>query len=394
MAALPRIITVDPTGSLAHIVRAVADLLDRSITLIDISSGPDALVEVRRGDCAVLVTTVELEDKMRGYQLAIEVSQTSAETRVIVLAESTDPELDVKELVDSPYVYMHRPVDLNQFARVILAALDGGDIFEAVNEPMQAAAAPAAVNLGQMPYLDAEAARPIIDTLLTDVGAMAIVFANRAGEVLLERGAVGYLDREKLATTLQPMFVTTIEMGELVGGNTRTLHFYDGDTYDVFVISVGLHHFLSLVFNGEAGNRAFGAVNRFGRRAAEDLVALLGASAFVVNLPPAAAAQPAADTSRKARRRKPEEEPQEIFQPLERAVEPETYAEPEPLQLEPVQDMDFSIFDNLEKLDLSNADDLFSLETMADVANQNNRKGGPIDFDQAFELGIMPKLGE
>jgi len=392
MAALPRIITVDPTGSLALIIRAVSDLLDRSITLIDISSGQDALAEVRRGDCAVLITTVELDDKIRGYQLAIEVSQISPDTRVIVLAESTDPELDVKELADSPYIYLHRPVDLNQFARVIVAALDGGDIFEAAQEPTYTAVAPSGVvHLGQMPFLDAEAARPIIDTLLTDVGAMAIVFANRAGEVLLERGAVGYLDREKLAHTLQPMFGTTIEMGDLVGGNTRTLHFYDGDNYDVFVISVGLHHFLCLVFNGEAGNRAFGAVNRFGRRAAEDLVVLLGASAFIVNQPPAA--QPAAEAPRKARRRKEEVE-EEVFQPLERAVEPETYAEPEPLQLEPVQDMDFSIFDNLEKIDLSDADELFSLENLADVANQNNRKGGPIDFDQALELGIMPKLGD
>jgi DNA-binding NarL/FixJ family response regulator len=391
MAALPRIITVDPTGSLAHIIRAVADLLDRSITLIDVSSGPDALAEVRRGDCAVLVTTVELEDKIRGYQLAIEVSQISPETRVLVLAESTDPELDVAELADSPYIYLHRPVDLNQFARVIVAALDGGDIFEAAHEPVQMAAAPKGIDLGQMPFLDAEAARPIIDTLLTDVGAMAIVFANRAGDVLLERGAVGYLDREKLTHTLQPMFGTTIEMGDLVGGNTRTLHFYDGDNYDVFVISVGLHHFLCLLFNGEAGNRAFGAVNRFGRRAAEDLVALLGASAFVVNMP--AAARPTVEAPRKVRRRKPEED-EEIFQPLERAVEPETYAEPEPLQLEPIQELDLSIFDNLEKLDLSNADDLFDPEKLADLANQNNRKGGPIDFDQAFELGIMPKLGE
>jgi hypothetical protein len=254
-------------------------------------------------------------------------------------------------------------------------------------QPALAAADPEPSN---MPFMDVEVARPIIDTLLTDVGAMAIVFANRTGDVLLERGAVGYLDREKLTTTLKPIFRTTIEMGPVVGGNTRTLHFYDGDTYDVFVISVGLHHFLCLVFNGEAGNRAFGAVNRFGRRAAEDLVVLLGAGAFVIDM---AAQAPAA--ARKPRRHVPEPEPvEEIFQPLERAVEPETYEEPEPLQLEPIGDLDLSIFDDLEKLDLSSADDLFSLDKLADIANQTNRKGGPIDFDQARELGIMPKLGE
>jgi hypothetical protein len=51
-----------------------------------------------------------------------------------------------------------------------------------------------------------------------------------------------------------------------------------------------------------------------------------------------------------------------------------------------------SIFDSLDNLDDSAADDLFDPDTLADLANKNDRKGGPIDFDQAFELGIMPKL--
>ncbi len=393
MVAAPRVITADPTGSIARIVRAVADLLDRSLTIIDLSNGQEALAEARKQDSVLLITTVELDDNIRGYQLAIEVSQAAPDTRVIVLAESTDPELDVQELVDSPYVYMHRPVDLNQFARVILAALEGGDIFAATQAPPQLSASATTIDLGQMPFLDAEGARPIIDTLLTDVGAMAIVFANRGGEVLLERGAVGYLDREKLTQALQPMFGTTIEMGDLVGGNPRTLHFYDGDDYDVFVISVGLHHFLCLVFNGEAGNRAFGSVNRFGRRAAEDLVALLGAAAFAIET---AAPQPAAAQPRKGRRRKEEDEPQELFQPLERAnntFEP-TYEEPEMLQLEPIQELDLSIFDNLDGLDLNEMDDLFDPEKLADLANESARKGELIDDDLARQLGIMPRMDE
>lgn len=393
MVAAPRVITADPTGSIARIVRAVADLLDRSLTIIDLANGQEALAEARKSDSVLLVTTVELDDNIRGYQLAIEVSQAAPDTRVIVLAESSDPELDINELADSPYVYMHRPVDLEQFARVMTAALDGGDIFTAARAAPSVAASVKMVDLGQMPFLDAEAARPIIDTLLTDVGAMAIVFANRGGEVLLERGAVGYLDREKLTQALQPMFGTTIEMGDLVGGNTRTLHFYDGDDYDVFVISVGLHHFLCLVFNGEAGNRAFGSVNRFGRRAAEDLVALLGAAAFAIET---AAPQPAAPPPRKGRRRKEEEEMEELFQPLERAsnvLEP-TYEEPEMLQLEPIQNLDLSIFDNLDALDLNAVDDLFDPEKLADLANEAARKGELIDDDLARQLGIMPRMDE
>jgi hypothetical protein len=368
----------------------VADLLDRPLTLIEVASGQAALQEVRSAPCAVLITVVELDDRIRGYQLAIEVSQASPDTRVMVLAESSDPELDINELADSPYVYMHRPVDLVQFARIISAALDGDDIFAAMNQPA-AAAASAAPDLGPVPYVDAEAARPIIDALLTDVGAMAIIYANRAGEVLLERGAVGYLDRSKLTANLQPMFGTTIQMGDLVGGQTRTLHFYDGDNYDVFVISVGLHHFLCLVFNGESGNRAFGGVNRFGRRAAEDLVALLGASAFAVAPRPA----PSADT-RKTRRRapEPEEMTRDLFQPIERAS-PVRQPEPEPQPvLEPIPELDLSIFDHLGELDLSDVDDLFNPERLAELANQDNRKGDLIDGELARQLGIIPKLDE
>lgn len=387
MVSSPQIVTVDPTGSIARIARTViSDLLDRSITLVDLASGTDALALVKSMKCAILITTVELDDNIKGYQLAIEASKLSPETQVIVLAESTDPELDAEELAsDFPYVYMHRPVDLNQFARVIQAALNEEDIFAAMAAPARGAGATPA-DLGPLPPLDADAALPIIDTLLTDVGAMAIVFADRSGEVLLERGAVGYLDREQLTAALMPMFGTTVDMGALVGGQTRTLHFYDGDEYDVFVISVGLHHFLCLVFNGEAGNRAFGSVNRFGRRAAEDLIALLGASAFVVQQP-----KPAEEEAPRKHKRRKDEPEEEVFQPIARA-EVKIPDEPEALQLEPIADLDLSIFDQLDSVDTSSADDLFDPDKLADLANEMDRKGGVIDGDQARELGIIPNL--
>jgi hypothetical protein len=151
------------------------------------------------------------------------------------------------------------------------------------------------------------------------------------------------------------------------------------------VISVGFHHFLCLIFNGEAGNRAFGSVNRFGRRAAEDLVALLGAAAFMVEQPPVVE-----DKSRRRRRPQPEEEVEEIFQPLERA-EP-THVEPEPLHLEPIEELDLSIFDNLETMNFEDVDDLFNPEKLADMAKDESRIGGPIGIDEAEGLGILGKM--
>jgi DNA-binding NarL/FixJ family response regulator len=368
-------------------MRAICDLLDRPVILVDMTNGQDALAAAEQGDCALLVTTIELDDDIRGYQLAIKVSLASPDTRIIVLAESTDPELDMEELGDeSPFIYFHRPVDLNQFVNVIQVALDGGDMLAAMNKAPAAAAPAETRDLGPVPLVDTEAARPIIDALLTDVGAMAIVLTNRSGEVLLERGAVGYLDREKLTEVLQPMFNTMINMEELVGGQTRAMHLYDGDDYDVYVLSIGLHHFLCLAFNGETGNRALGSVNRYGRRACEDLVALIGAQAFIVEAPKKAQAE----APRRQRKAQAADEPEPVFEPLERAEI--SYDEPEPVQLEPIQNLDMSIFDGLEDLNLEDVDDLFDPDKLADLASDIGQKGGVIDREQAEELGILPKL--
>lgn len=379
----PRIITVDSSGSIARIVRAVCDLMDRPAILVDMTNGQDALDAAKNGDCDLLVTTVELDDDIRGYQLAIEVSLAAPDTRIIVLAESTDPELDVDELGESPYIYLHRPVDLHQFARVIQAALDAGDMFAAMDAGPSSAGAVDVRDMGPVPTIDVEVARPIIDTLLTDVGAMAIILTNRAGEVQLERGAVGYLDREKLTDILQPMFASLIDMSDLVGGQTRGMHLYDGDDYDVYVLSIGLHHFLCLAFNGETGNRALGSVNRYGRRACEDLVAIIGAPAFSVTVPKA-------EPPRRQRKKQVEAEPEPEFEPLERAEI--SYEEPEALQLDPIQDLDMSIFDGLENLNSDAMDDLFDMDKLADLASDVGQKGGVIDREQAEELGILPKL--
>jgi DNA-binding NarL/FixJ family response regulator len=387
MAVPPRIVTLDPSGTIPHLIRAAADLLNRSIILVDMPDPRAALAEIKGGACRLLVTAVELLDEdMKGIELALQARRDAPGTHVIILADEDDPALDDETLADSPFVYLRRPVDAHQFMRVLRAGMDGEDVLDA----MQASSAEPAfqVDMGPVPPIDREAARTITDGLLTDVGAMAIIFASREGEVLLERGAVGYIDRERLTRALLPTISTTVEINDLVGGRATTIQYYDGENYDIFVLSVGLHHFLCVVMDGQAGNRQFGAVNRFGRRAAEDLIALMGASAFTLQKPAAPV-----DAARKGKRKARElvSEPQEVdFTPIER---PEIKVkEPEPLQLEPLQELDLSIFDNLDKLDANAADDLFDPDRLAALASESRRRDGPIDADQAQELGIIPRM--
>jgi len=391
MAALPRVVTVDPTGIIGRIVRTAIELTGHPVIQIDVSAGAEALDEIGRSGCNLLIAAVQLSDDMSGIDLALYIKGEYPEAPIIVLGTSHDPETLGEDFqANKPFVYLRRPIDPGQFMRVVAAGLEGSDLISANAPPVRRIESNA--EMGPIPPLDLRAAQHVIDSLLTDVGAMAIVLASRAGEILLERGAVGYLDREQLTIALLPMMKTTVDMGQLVGGQPAALQFYDGDRYDVFVLSVGFHHFMCLVYDGQIGNRQFGAVNRFGRRAAEDLITLLGMGAFSVVVT-------ISEQERAARRANAKEEV--VEEPVEELIaraeqwaeaEPEPLPEPEPIRLDPIEDLDLSLFDKkaFDKIDISEADDLFDPDKLAEIASETRRERGPLSYDEARELGIIP----
>lgn len=383
MASLPRVITVDPTLTLQRIVRGAVDLLNRPIIQVEAPSGAIALEELKSSGAALVITAWELYDDMQGPELALRVKQTSPDTAVLILAQEDDPELDEETLAESPFIYLRRPVNVQQFLRVLVAGLDHENVFEAMKDVQQVVAA-AALDHGPLPSIDIQNARTIIKRMLVDVGAMAILLAARTGEVLLEDGAPGYLDREQLTTALLPMVTTTIEMSTLVGGQAQAIQFFDGEEKDVFVFSVGLHHFLCAIFDGQAGGRQFGVVNRYGRQAVQDLIALLGASAFIIQKQVA----PVVEQPRPSRKKATQE-----AEVLEAVLERPSVDMPEPerVTLDPIQNLDMSIFDQLADLDTSAADDLFDMDKLADMVNKGSGRK-ELSFDDAIELGVLPNI--
>jgi hypothetical protein len=387
MSYLPRVITVDPTFAIARIIRGTTDLLGYPIIQVDVPRGTDALDELNRGGASLIVAAWELHDDIQGLELALRVKQTAAETAVVLVGDVDDPESVEEETVDgkSPFVYLRRPVDIHQFLRVIVAGLKSEDIHSAFNPPASAVAA--AVDHGPLPSIDVQNAHAIIKRMLVDVGAMAIILAGRTGEVLLEDGAPGYLDRESLTRALLPTVHTNIEMSALVGGQPQTIHFYDGDDKDVFVLSVGLHHFLCIVYDGQMGSRQFGSVTRIGRKAAQDLIALLGASAFMIDRQQTVrSVEPPAPRKRKTTTT-------EVVERIEPVIErPEApITEPEPLKLDPIQNLDVSIFDQLGKLDDSAAEAFFDLDKLEELVNSSSGRK-EITLDEAIELGVLGNI--
>jgi hypothetical protein len=123
------------------------------------------------------------------------------------------------------------------------------------------------------------------------------------------------------------------------------------------------------------------------------LVALLGAAAFMVKEQEAARPEPVASTPQKAGKQKagkqkpPTAEVEKIE--LVRAESPSF--EPEPMRLDPIQNLDMNLFDQLGILDASAAEDLFDLDKLADlVSHTSGRK--EISFTEAIEMGVMSNL--
>ncbi len=386
MASMPRIITVDPTGAVGRIVRSAMDLVGFPVILSDIPTGTEALEEVNRSGCDLIFSAWELHKEMNGLELAMRVKQVSDEIGIVILGDDA-VDLDDETIANSPFAYISRPVDVNQFLRVLMAGIDNQNVKEALEAPVGEVAA--VVDLGPVPPIDLSVAQGFVESLLTDLGAMAILLVDRGGEVLLASGAAGYLDRERLAHALLPGVMINIDLQDLVGGQSTALQFYDGDDHDVFVLSVGLHYFMCVVFDGQGGSRQFGAVNRFGRRASQDLVALLGPHAWMVE-------HVVKEEVEKRKTQETETVGSEPAEPIIRAdfgEDKEEEIEPEPVIVEPelvldaIPDEKFDV-DDLFASDVEVDEDMFDLDKLGDIA-RDSRKSKTITFDDAQELGIL-----
>lgn len=391
MGSLPRILTVDPTGTIPQIVRGAVDLMDRLVIQVDTPGGDEAIEEVKRGGYDLVISAWEptRDHTMKGWELAAKVKLDSQDTSIIIVADENDPDMDQQTQDDSPFVYLQRPMNPRQFLRVLEAGLDGKDLKEALVTSSSSGDNGAEMDMGPVPPINVDHSQATLESLLTDLGAMAIVMSSRTGEVLLEVGAVGYLDRVSLTQAILPTMQANITMKDIVGGNSSALQFYDGSDYDVFVLSVGLHHFMAIVFDGEGGSRQFGGVNRYGRRAAEDLIAGLGAAAWIIHKPQQETVRRKSELRQTAPAPALEEE--ELI--LESASFGEEEEEPQSVmpQMEAIADDEFDLDDIFgtgdDEGDFSLFDDLDSLEGL--VNDSSDAPRGMMTMDQARDIGLI-----
>ncbi|MBX3061986.1 MAG: hypothetical protein U0528_11990 [Anaerolineae bacterium] len=391
-----RIIVVDRKQETYQVVRGALDLMERHPRMIHTHTPEDALAELRASGADLLVTAQALQAGDDGLELALAAKRELAALTVAVIAEGDDPEIE-GAAESTLFTYLRRPFIPESFLRIVRLALDGPEAVAA--EP----AAAAKEVLIPVPEIDTTRLHPPLFQLLRDVSAMAVVLANRHGKVITYEGAAGYVDRDLIAVAVSHSMQGLPRIMPIVGEQPRMLQFFDGDKRDLFVLALGLHYFVVLIFEGNEPAAALGKVRSFGFSAINAMLNLMSLEvAYSTKMLPTTAAKRDTGELHLPRRRRTQEinisaglgvlptvpapRPDQVRQESKPRA-----AEPEPM-LDPIPNFDPNILDNLGELDLSAADDLFNDSAVQQTLRRND--GPRISFEDAMMQGIISGLEE
>lgn len=393
MAPLPRIMVVDHRHEIGPAVQATLALLDLRAVVTEVPSSEDAVLEMQRAPHDLMVASYKLPDT-NGLDLARIAADEAPGMSVIVIADIDDPVPDDDALSQALYTVLVKPLAADRLSRALRAAL-GEEVEEA-----PPAAAPVE-DLGPVPDIDLEELRGILSALLTDVGAMALVLMDRNGQLLLELGAVGYLDREKLTSVLAPSFAAMVHIVDLVGGEPWGMYFWDGDQFDIYGLSLGLHHFVCLVFEATVGNRALGSVTIYGKRAIEEMLKSVGPAAFEIHKPapakaeprraepPAPRLQPPVKSAPPAAPAPARAEPRRAEPPVAPALKPQPA--PPPSAPPPVIEVDDRVLKAaLGKLQSVDVDAFWDSAVQSEASVIDVTGEDALSFEEALQMGLLP----
>jgi DNA-binding response OmpR family regulator len=385
----PRIIIVDPQQKLYHLVRAAMELMERRPRLIETYNGDDALMELRAIPPDLLITSQTLREASSGTVLALMAKREMAALPVIVVGEEDDPELDDETIAQSPFQYLRRPMAPEAFIRALRIALDGPEAAPRDAAPEEIIPVPPLEYNGQI--------QRILFELMRNVNAMAVILADRNGKVIGYDGAAGYVDRDLFAAALAPGFGNTIKMLPALGGQPRVLKYYDAERSTVFGLSLGLHHFVILVYDRAAPPAALGNVKRFGATAINQLLEIVGPVAFDPKpSSPALYAKPDAHAKRKTRTQELRAVQAQVAPSkptADKPAMPTNLASPRPAPTQPVASFDPSVLDALDSVDLAQAEALFDPDKLAESTIALSPESR-MTFDDALMQGIIGEIEE
>ncbi len=261
-----RILIVDDEPKVAFFFQKNLEMVDKSYQVKAVNSGSEALVEIQADPYDLMITDLRMPG-MNGLELLRQVRQISPQTQTILVTafggynvwreadqlqvfRSLSKPLKIPELVTSVREALAQPDKLPNGAVVVMS----GENFEAIARRLE--------------------------MLRVDVGAHAVVLADTTGHVLVENGMLPKLDiSSTLALLGGTMAASSALTEQLHYPQTVHLTYYEGPPYDLYIVSLGKHFFLTIFFDRRqsASNPSrIGIVWLYTRRILDELLELLG----------------------------------------------------------------------------------------------------------------------
>jgi DNA-binding NarL/FixJ family response regulator len=279
MADRKRILIIDDNFEIALFLRTTLEIIWPAHEVINVPSGEEGLLEVRRGRPDVVILDLKLPG-IQGLEFVDKIERLAPGTPIIVITGERSPEL-------------HQQVRARGVAGFFLKPLHVDDISSAVRQILEGAPAP---DEGEPPLALSPQITRRLSSLRIDTGADYVMLVDYNGRCLAADGQAGDLNTGRLALLLAGTLANSAELAQaLRAPQPFTISYQAGTTHDLYAASVGAGYVIALVFDAHHGRAKIGAVWVYARRAIKELLDLLGSEPP----PPAAVHKPAPVTSRK-----------------------------------------------------------------------------------------------
>lgn len=267
------ILIVGDQRETARTLRGVLEQGEQGYVVHNVLSGEEAILELGRLSYRLIIAETRLPG-ISGVELLQRVQRRWPTVSAILI--DNDPSQDVQGKLAKAGL---------EVAAVFPKPLDASAIAEAVHRllggRLPAAEGSAPMGTGRLSDEQKDLLGRRLEVLRTEIGAQGVALISHEGRILLREGTVEELPRfRELAVLLANALATTADIAAHLGERPpAVVHYYQGDWSDLFVLTVGYHHILIIVFPG-GSQRQMGAVLRYGKPAAQEIAALMEGSAL------------------------------------------------------------------------------------------------------------------
>jgi DNA-binding NarL/FixJ family response regulator len=251
----PRIIIVDNDHQVSNTLRSNLQLSGQSFTIVDAPSGEEALLELTRGGVDLMVTDLVLPG-ISGLELLEKARSESPDARAIIV--TGNPSVEARDRAEELGViaFLTKPIRTSHFLEAVSRALE---------------------LKGQDGAHSAEEEREFIAQWLmamqSELEAEATFLVDGIGDIVVEAGEIDAVDLRMALPSLMSAFEAGVEIsGVLQKKVPANFMYFDGESYDFYMASVGSDHALVIVFESKKGSKQIGAVLQYSRQAATELV--------------------------------------------------------------------------------------------------------------------------